>query len=46
MGPAGGSGGAVRVIAAINPNFLSFGNAVSQTAMIPLVLGIGATLSS
>jgi ribose transport system permease protein len=33
------------VIAAINPNFLSFGNAVriSQTAMIPLVLGIGAT---
>jgi ribose transport system permease protein len=33
------------IIAAINPNFLSFGNAVriSQTAMIPLVLGIGAT---
>ncbi|MFO1141606.1 MAG: ABC transporter permease [Amaricoccus sp.] len=32
-------------IALINPNFLSFGNAVriSQTAMIPLVLGIGAT---
>lgn len=33
------------IIAAINPNFLSFGNAVriSQTAAIPLVLGIGAT---
>ncbi len=33
------------IIAVINPNFLSFGNAVriSQTAMIPLVLGIGAT---
>ena len=33
------------IIAAINPNFLSFGNAVriSQAAMIPLVLGIGAT---
>ena len=33
------------IISAINPNFLSFGNAVriSQTAMIPLVLGIGAT---
>ena len=33
------------IVAAINPNFLSFGNAVriSQTAMIPLVLGIGAT---
>lgn len=32
-------------IAAINPNFLSFGNFVriSQTAAIPLVLGIGAT---
>ena len=33
------------IVAAINPNFLSFGNAVriSQAAMIPLVLGIGAT---
>jgi ribose transport system permease protein len=33
------------IIAFINPNFLSLGNAVriSQTAMIPLVLGIGAT---
>jgi ribose transport system permease protein len=33
------------IIAAINPNFLSFGNVVriSQAAMIPLVLGIGAT---
>lgn len=33
------------VIAAINPNFLSFGNFVriSQAAMIPLVLGMGAT---
>jgi ribose transport system permease protein len=33
------------IIALINPNFLSFGNAVriSQSAMIPLVLGIGAT---
>lgn len=33
------------IITAINPNFLSFGNFVriSQTAMIPLVLGLGAT---
>jgi ribose transport system permease protein len=33
------------VIAAINPNFLSFGNFVriAQAAMIPLVLGLGAT---
>jgi ribose transport system permease protein len=33
------------IISFINPNFLSFGNMVriSQTAMIPLVLGIGAT---
>ncbi len=33
------------LIAAINPNFLSFSNAVriSQAAMIPLVLGLGAT---
>ncbi len=33
------------IIAAINPNFLSFGNFVriTQSAMIPLVLGIGAT---
>jgi ribose transport system permease protein len=33
------------IIAVINPNFLSLGNAVriSQTAMIPLVLGMGAT---
>ena len=33
------------VIAVINPNFLTFGNFVriTQTAMIPLVLGIGAT---
>jgi ribose transport system permease protein len=33
------------IISVINPNFLTFGNAVriSQTAMIPLVLGIGAT---
>lgn len=33
------------IIAAINPNFLSFGNFVriSQAAMIPLVLGMGAT---
>jgi ribose transport system permease protein len=33
------------VIAAINPNFLSFSNFVriSQAAMIPLVLGLGAT---
>ncbi len=33
------------IITVINPNFLTFGNLVrmSQTAMIPLVLGIGAT---
>jgi ribose transport system permease protein len=33
------------IITAINPNFLTFGNFVriSQTAMIPLVLGLGAT---
>ena len=33
------------LIAAINPNFLSFGNFVriAQAAMIPLVLGLGAT---
>lgn len=33
------------IIGAINPNFLSFGNFVriSQAAMIPLVLGLGAT---
>lgn len=33
------------IISVINPNFLSFGNFVriSQSAMIPLVLGIGAT---
>ena len=33
------------IIAAINPNFLSLGNFVriSQAAMIPLVLGMGAT---
>lgn len=33
------------IIAIINPNFLSFSNFVriSQTAMIPLVLGLGAT---
>jgi ribose transport system permease protein len=33
------------IISAINPSFLSFGNFVriSQTAMIPLVLGLGAT---
>lgn len=33
------------IITFINPNFLSFGNAVriSQAAMIPLVLGLGAT---
>ncbi|PSJ64722.1 ABC transporter permease [Kumtagia ephedrae] len=33
------------IIALINPNFLSFGNLVriSQAAMIPLVLGLGAT---
>ena len=33
------------IIATINPNFLSFGNFVriSQAAMIPLVLGLGAT---
>lgn len=33
------------LITAINPNFLTFGNLVriSQSAMIPLVLGIGAT---
>jgi len=33
------------VISIINPNFLSFGNFVriSQAAMIPLVLGLGAT---
>ena len=33
------------IIAIINPNFLSFGNFVriSQAAMIPLVLGLGAT---
>jgi len=33
------------IIGIINPNFLSFGNLVriSQAAMIPLVLGIGAT---
>ncbi|MDB5506850.1 MAG: transporter permease [Devosia sp.] len=34
------------LIAVINPNFLSFGNVVriSQSAMVPMVLGIGATL--
>jgi ribose transport system permease protein len=33
------------IIAVINPNFMSFGNFVriSQAAMIPLVLGLGAT---
>ena len=33
------------IVAAINPNFLTFGNLVriTQTAAIPLVLGIGAT---
>ncbi|MEQ8701072.1 MAG: ABC transporter permease, partial [Bauldia litoralis] len=33
------------IIGLINPNFFSFGNFVrmSQTAMIPLVLGLGAT---
>ena len=33
------------IITAINPNFLTFGNFVriTQSAMIPLVLGIGAT---
>jgi ribose transport system permease protein len=33
------------IITAINPNFLTFGNLVriSQAAMIPLVLGLGAT---
>lgn len=33
------------IITAINPNFLTFGNVVriSQAAMIPLVLGLGAT---
>ena len=33
------------IIAVINPNFLTFGNFVriSQAAMIPLVLGLGAT---
>jgi ribose transport system permease protein len=33
------------IITAINPNFLTFGNFVriSQAAMIPLVLGLGAT---
>lgn len=33
------------IITTINPNFLTFGNLVriSQSAMIPLVLGIGAT---
>lgn len=33
------------IITAINPNFLTFGNFVriSQSAMIPLVLGLGAT---
>ena len=33
------------IISVINPNFLSFGNFVriSQAAMIPLVLGLGAT---
>jgi ribose transport system permease protein len=33
------------IITAINPNFISFGNIVriSQAAMIPLVLGLGAT---
>jgi ribose transport system permease protein len=33
------------VIAVVNPNFLTFGNAVriSQAAMIPAVLGMGAT---
>jgi ribose transport system permease protein len=33
------------IITLINPNFLTFGNAVriSQAAMIPLVLGLGAT---
>ena len=33
------------LIAAVNPNFLTFNNAVriSQAAMIPLVLGLGAT---
>jgi len=33
------------IISIINPNFMSFGNAqrIAQAAMIPLVLGIGAT---
>lgn len=33
------------LVAAVNPNFLTFNNAVriSQAAMIPLVLGLGAT---
>ena len=33
------------IVTFINPNFLSFGNLVriTQSAMIPLVLGIGAT---
>ncbi|MBN9059724.1 MAG: ABC transporter permease, partial [Rhizobiales bacterium] len=33
------------LITAINPNFMTFGNMVriSQAAMIPLVLGLGAT---
>jgi ribose transport system permease protein len=33
------------IISAINPNFMTFGNIVriSQAAMIPLVLGLGAT---
>ena len=33
------------IITAINPNFMTFGNIVriSQAAMIPLVLGLGAT---
>jgi ribose transport system permease protein len=33
------------IVAAVNPNFLTFNNAVriSQAAMIPLVLGLGAT---
>ncbi len=33
------------IISVINPNFMSFGNAqrIAQAAMIPLVLGIGAT---
>ncbi len=45
MGAAAGADLLCAIITAFNPNFLTFGNVVriSQAAMIPLVLGLGAT---